>query len=47
MPLREITIKSEYTDPVAPLWLDAAQCLMDDVKEAILLDPCLMRFNYK
>jgi hypothetical protein len=45
-PLREITIKSEYTDPVAPLWSDAAQRSMDDIKEAILLDPCLMRFNH-
>ena len=24
-PLREITIKSEYTDSVGPLWSDAAQ----------------------
>ena len=24
-PLREITIKLEYLDPVAPLWLDAAR----------------------
>ena len=46
VPLREITIKSEYTDPVAPLWSDAAQRSLDDIKEAILSDPCLMRFNY-
>ncbi len=45
-PLREITIKSEYTDPVAPLWSDAAQRSLDNVKEAILSDPCLMRFNH-
>jgi hypothetical protein len=45
-PLREITIKSEYTDPVSLLWLDAAQRSMDDMKEAILLDPCLMCFNH-
>ncbi len=45
-PLREITIKLEYTDPITPLWLDAAQRSMDDIKEAILLDPCLMRFNH-
>ncbi len=44
--LWEITIKSEYTNPVAPLWLDAAQRSMDDTKEAILLDPFLMRFNH-
>jgi hypothetical protein len=45
-PLRKITIKLEYTDPVASLWLDAAQRSMDDVKDAILLDPCLMQFNH-
>jgi hypothetical protein len=45
-PLREITIKSEYTDPVGPLWSDAAQRSMDDVKDAILSNPCLMRFNH-
>ena len=44
-PLREITIKSEYTDPIGPLWSDAAQRSMDDLKKAILSDPCLMRFN--
>jgi hypothetical protein len=42
-PLREIIIKSEYTDPVSPLWSDAAQRSMDDIKEAILSDPCLNR----
>jgi hypothetical protein len=45
VPLREITIKSEYTDPVAPLWSHTAQRSLDDIKEAILSDPCLMRFN--
>ncbi len=45
-PLHEITITAEYTDPVAPLWSDAAQRSMDDIKEAILSDPCLMHFNY-
>jgi hypothetical protein len=46
-PLREITIKSEYTDPVGPLWNDSAQQSMNDLKEAILSDPCLVRFNHK
>ena len=45
-PLREITIKSEYSNPVALLWTDAAQRSMDDVKDDILSDPCLMRFNH-
>jgi hypothetical protein len=45
-PLREFTIKSEYTDPVAPLWSDAAQRSLEDVKDAILSDPCLMCFDH-
>jgi len=46
-PLCEITIKSEYADPIGPLWNDAAQRSMDNLKEVILSDPCLMRFNHK
>ncbi len=37
-PLWEITIKLEYINPIAPLWLDATQRSMDDKIEAILLD---------
>ena len=32
---------------VGPLWNDGAQHSMDNLKEAILSDPCLMRFNHK
>ncbi len=46
-PLRELTINHEYTDPVAPIWTDAAQQALNDLKGAILSDPCLMRFNHK
>jgi hypothetical protein len=46
-PLREITIKSEYTEPVGPLWNNADRLSMDDLEEAIISDPCLMRFNHK
>jgi hypothetical protein len=46
MPLQEITIKSEHTDHVGPLWSNTAQRSMDDVKDAILSNPCLMCFNH-
>ncbi len=45
-PLRELVTKSDYVDPVAPIWTDAAQHAMDDLKESILADPCLMRFDH-
>ena len=45
-PLRELT-KLEYTEPVAPHWTPAAQAALDDMKEAILSDPCLLRFDYR
>jgi hypothetical protein len=44
-PLRLVT-NSEYVDPVAPIWMVAAQCAMNDLKEFILADPCLMQFNH-
>ncbi len=37
----------EYTDPVKPHWITAAQDSFEDIKQAILLDPCLMRFNHQ
>jgi hypothetical protein len=46
-PMRELTINNEYTDPVAPIWSDAVQHALDDLKGAIFADPCLMRFNHK
>jgi hypothetical protein len=45
-PLRELVTNNEYVDPVAPIWTGAAQHAMDDLKESILSDPCLMRFNH-
>jgi hypothetical protein len=44
-PLRELTIKREYTEPVAEIWTDACQGSFDDVRDAILSDPCLLRYN--
>ncbi len=34
-------------EPVTPHWTTAAQDLLEDIKKAILLDPCLQRFKYK
>jgi hypothetical protein len=45
-PLRELVINSNYVNPVAPIWTDAAQRAMDDLKESILANPCLMRFDH-
>jgi hypothetical protein len=46
-PLHELIIKSDYSDPAAPIWTKAAQHARNDLKVAILADPCLMRFNYR
>ncbi len=45
-PLRELT-KLEYMALVAPHWTPVAQAAFDDMKEAILSDPCLLRFDYQ
>ena len=45
-PLRKIT-KQEYTNPVAQYWSEAAQHSIDDMKDAILADPCILRFDYQ
>ncbi len=44
-PLRELTIKREYTEPVAEIWMDACQRSFNDVRDAILSDPCLLQYN--
>jgi hypothetical protein len=44
-PLREIT-KQEYTNPVAQYWSTAAQNSLDVIKNAILVDPCILHFDY-
>jgi hypothetical protein len=46
-PLHKLTINHEYTDLVAPIWTDTALQALNDIKGAILSDPCLMRFNHK
>jgi hypothetical protein len=44
-PLRELTINNEYTDLVAPIWSNATQHALNDLKEAILA-LCLRHFNH-
>jgi hypothetical protein len=46
-PLHDLTTKFEYTDPVTPHWYPDAQRSFKDVKQSILLDPCLLRFNHQ
>jgi hypothetical protein len=38
---------NKYTDPVAPLWTDAAQQAFNDMRHPIISDPCLQRFDYR
>jgi hypothetical protein len=40
-PLRDLTTKLEYTDPVSPHWTTATQDSFNDIKQAILSNPCL------
>ncbi len=42
LPLCKLTVKREYTDPVAAIWMVACQRAFADIREAILLDPCLL-----
>ncbi len=44
--LCEIT-KQEYTNPVAQYWSTAAQNSLDVIKNAIVADPCILRFDYR
>ena len=45
-PLRKIC-KNEYTKPVAPFWTDAVTKAFDEMRMAVILDPCLQRFDYR
>jgi hypothetical protein len=45
-PLRELC-KNKYTNPVTPIWTYAAQAAWDNIKQAIISNPCLQRFNYR
>ena len=45
-PLRDLVTNNDYVDPVAPIWTDPAQRAMDDLKNSVLSDPCLKRFDH-
>jgi hypothetical protein len=45
-PLQELC-KNDYTNPVAPIWMDNAQAALVDMKQAIISNPCLQWFNYR
>jgi hypothetical protein len=38
--------KHEYTNPLGPLWTDTAQAAWDDMKHAIINNPCLQQLDY-
>jgi hypothetical protein len=46
LPLQALTIKQEYTEPVDGIWTNGCQCSFDDICNAIISDPCLLRFNH-
>jgi hypothetical protein len=45
-PLRTVC-KQEYTKPVAKHWMPEAEGAWEDLKDAILSDPCIQQFNYR
>ena len=45
-PLRVI-ILNEYTDSVNPYWSNAAKAAFDEMRQAILYDPCLRCFDHR
>ena len=44
--LRTITYQ-EYTDPIAQHWTHDTERAWADLKDAILSDPCIQRFDYR
>ncbi len=46
-PLCALTTKFEYTKTIAPHWSAQAQAAFEDIKQAILSDPCLKWFNHQ
>ena len=45
-PLCNVT-KQEYTDPSAQHWTHDAERIWEDLKDVILSDPCIQRFDYR
>jgi hypothetical protein len=46
-PLCNLTTKLEYTNPVSPHWMTAAQDLLNNIKQVTLSDLCLKRFDHQ
>ncbi len=46
-PLCDLTTKLEYTDPVSKHWTTAAQDSFNNIKQAILSNPCLKHFDHQ
>ena len=42
-----IITKQEYTDAVTPFWTQEAQAACKDLKNAILSNPCIQRFDHR
>ena len=40
-------IKGEYTDPIAQHWTPTAEQAWKDLKDAIILGPCIQRFDHR
>jgi hypothetical protein len=38
---------NEYTDPVCPYWSSDAQAAFQDIRSALLSDPCLKRYDHR
>jgi hypothetical protein len=36
-----------FPNPVAPYWMDAAQAALDNIKNSILSDPCIVHVDYR
>jgi hypothetical protein len=45
-PLRDLITAHEYTVPAAPHWTTSCQNSFEDIKHAILSDPCLKCFDH-
>jgi hypothetical protein len=46
-PLHNLTTKFDYTELATPHWSTDAQHAFEDIKNSILLDPCLLCFNHQ
>ena len=45
--LYALSLKGEYTDLIAQHWTHDAETAWNDLKEAIISDPCIQRFDHR